>query len=221
MKPRARGASLGAEPRSPALAGIAAALAAFGVFAAVAVAALRFGAFATLDEQVAAALGRHASPALTAFMAGVSAWHAPHAIVALMVVAALVLLLRRNRAGALLLVGAVLGGATLNHLLKQTIRRPRPGLEHLLAATTDYSFPSGHVANATLLYGALAALVVQHAAPRPLRWAGVACAALLVALAGCSRLVLEAHRLSDVLAALPVGLGWLALCLGAAAALRR
>ena len=56
----------------------------------------------------------------------------------------------------------VFGGATLNHLLKHTIQRPRPGMEQLTQAATDFSFPSGHAANTTLLYGALALLLIRH-----------------------------------------------------------
>jgi membrane-associated phospholipid phosphatase len=199
---------------------LVAAVAAFGVFGAVAL-GMAFGAWDGLDGWMATALARRADPGLTAFMAAVSAWHAPLAIVALTALAGAVLLWRRDVAGALILAVTVLGGATLNHLLKHGIQRPRPGVDPMLGALTDYSFPSGHVTNSTLLYGALAALVVSRA-PRPCaRWAAVCCAIALVLLVSLSRLVLEAHRLSDVLASVPVGLGWLALCLAGAAALRR
>lgn len=201
--------------------GFAAALAAFGLFAALAVATLRWQWFTAWDAQTAHTLAQQASPAVVRFLAGVSALHAPRFIFLFTVAAAAVLLWRRDLAAALTLAATVLGGATLNHLLKHTLQRPRPGLEEALGLPTDFSFPSGHVANATLLYGALAVLVLQRATLRTVRWAVVCSALLMVSTVGLSRLVLRVHWLSDVLAAVPVGMGWLAFCFSVAALLRQ
>lgn len=200
--------------------GLAVALAAFALLGALAAATLRWQWFVSWDAQVAQALARHVTPTIAHFLAVVSALHAPRFIVLFTATAIAVLLWRRDLAAALTLAATVLGGTTLNHLLKHTLQRPRPGLEHALNLPTDFSFPSGHVANATLLYGALAVLVLQQAPPRLLRWAAVCGAVLMVLTVGLSRLVLRVHWFSDVLAAVPVGLGWLALCFSMTALLR-
>lgn len=214
------------EPRSSsavaARAGHAAlvALVLFGLFGVIACATLRGGWFETVDAQVAAALAAHVGTGMRAFLGAVSALHAPRAIVVWTAIALVVLLGRRDGGGAVLLLTSVFGGATLNHLFKHGFMRARPGLEQVLAAATDFSFPSGHVANATLLYGVLVILAWHHLPAGPRRAVALLSAALLVTLVACSRLALGAHRLSDVLAAVPLALGWLALCLAGAAALR-
>lgn len=196
--------------RPLALAGV---LVAAATFAAIAAGVASDGSIiAALDRATAAWIASHATPRWTQFMTVVSELHRPRGIAAVSAVAALWLAWRRRPARSLLLLAALAGGATLNHLLKHAFLRPRPGADAVLAASTNYSFPSGHAANATLLYGALAALVVIGTRSSPLRAAAVAGAVLAVLLVGASRLVLNAHYASDVLAGIAVGLGWLALC---------
>lgn len=170
-------------------------------------------AITAFDREVAAWLHVHASPALKRAMRAVSAAHAPRAILAMTALVALALLWRRDMLALATVLITVLGGATLNHVLKHSVQRARPIFDNVLAGATDFSFPSGHVANATLLYGVATALIVCHLRTWPARLAVALCAALLVASVGFSRIVLGAHYLSDVLAGVVVGLTWLALCL--------
>lgn len=174
-----------------------------------------------LDAQVADAVARLASPPLRAFMEGISAAHVPRGIALVTAVVALSLYAARRRADSLWLLLVVFGGAAFNHLLKHTIQRPRPGLEQLDAAATDFSFPSGHAANATLLYGALAMLVIRQLRSPWLRALAAGLAAAAVLLVGSSRLVLGAHHFSDVVAGVLLGLLVLALGAGVRAALQR
>lgn len=51
----------------------------------------------------------------------------------------------------------------LNWLLKLAFRRSRPTLGDYVHALQSYSFPSGHTAAATLLYGLIAAYLVSVA----------------------------------------------------------
>lgn len=183
--------------------------------------AVDFGWVAAVDAQVAAAMARHVTPGLSAFMAALSVWHGPRVIAAVTGLAAALLALDRDRVGALWILATVFGGAGVNHLLKHGIQRPRPGLEHLSGVATDFSFPSGHAANATLLYGALAVLVCRRVRSPRLRWAVATAAALMILLVGTSRLVLGAHHFSDVIAGMLVGAACLAVAVGARALLRR
>jgi membrane-associated phospholipid phosphatase len=185
------------------------------LFAAIAWAVFGAGFMVRPDAEWVAWLQTQATPAWVRAMRLVSDLHRPRAIVAATAVGVLVLLWRLDLAGALLLTVAVFGGATLNHLLKQGFQRPRPGSGSVLAVFTDFSFPSGHVANATLLDGALALLMTLRCGSRGLRVSGVAGATVLVVWVAASRLVLGAHYPSDVLAGAAVGLFWLALCLTA------
>ena len=77
----------------------------------------------------------------------------------------------------------------------------RPPREFWLATTDSFSFPSGHVGNTTALVVSIV-LLVQTSAPRYAR-ATFAVGACVCTIMGWSRLALNIHWLSDVLA------GWL------------
>lgn len=170
-----------------------------------------FGGVETLDAQVALTIAKLAAPGLQAFMEGLSAAHGPRGIAMLTAAMAALLIAGRQRADALWLLMVVFGGAALNHLLKHTIQRPRPGMEHLGSVATDFSFPSGHAANTTLLYGAMALLLIRHVQAPGLRALAAVFAGSAVLLVGSSRLVLGAHRFSDVAAGVLLGLLVLAI----------
>jgi len=121
---------------------------------------------------------------------------------------------KRQWAWVCVVVLAVPGGLGLNHLLKLVFERARPRWEDPLLSLSSYSFPSGHAAGATLVYGVLAAYLMANATTprRRIDWAILA--AFLVALVGLSRMYLGVHYLSDVLAAVCSSAAWLVLCLG-------
>ncbi|STQ93145.1 phosphatidylglycerophosphatase B [Janthinobacterium lividum] len=90
-------------------------------------------------------------------------------------------------------------------------------------ALSTYSFPSGHTATSTALYGLLAAYLICQTAPGAWgkRIAIALGAFLMAALVGFSRIYLGAHYLSDVLAAMAESYGWLAICIAGVSTLRR
>ncbi|HLS57653.1 MAG TPA: phosphatase PAP2 family protein [Zeimonas sp.] len=145
-------------------------------------------------------------------MAWLSALHAPRGIFAATIAVALALLWRRDWRGLGFVLVGVPGGAALNALLKHAFERPRPDFGGVALATSDFSFPSGHVANATLLWGSVALLALRRVDGAGARLGVVAAAVALVTLVAASRLVLGAHFPSDVLAAMAEGVAWLALC---------
>lgn len=134
---------------------------------------------------------------------------------------ALLLLYRKAWYRAMALVLTVGGGAILTSALKHLFHRPRPVFEHPLIDASGFSFPSGHMMGATLLYGFLAVLAVTQVT----RWRWRALAPLLalslILLIGLSRVYLGAHYLSDVMAAAAAGLAWLAFCLTGVATLQQ
>ena len=167
---------------------------------------------AGLDIQASAWLREHTGAAALRLLERISALHAPRAILAWTGAAALVLLARRDGAALAMLLLSVLGGASLNHVLKHSFMRPRPGMDAIAAAASDFAFPSGHVANASLLYGALAAVIAARSNRAGLRWGAAAFAVAMVALVAWSRVALGAHHVGDVLGGVLVGLAWLIVC---------
>lgn len=185
------------------------------LFAAIALAVFGSEVVRAWDGQALAELRGHVAAPWLRPLGAVSRWHRPQAIAGASVLALLVLLWRREGVEALWLFCAVGGGVELNDGVKHVVHRPRPSGESMWVATTDFRFPSGHVANATLLYGALALLLVGHLRSRALQTTVLLAAAGAVALVAASRLALGAHYPSDVAAGAALAVAWLALCAGA------
>jgi len=178
-------------------------------------------ALAECDARLGELLGRQAAAPIGAILSWMSALHAPRGVIALTALASVALWFRHERTGVVVLLASVLGGASINHALKHAFQRPRPGLEQAVSVATDFSFPSGHVANATLLYGTLAALIVLRTASPSVRIGAGAVAMLMVVCIACSRIALGAHRASDVAASVLVGLAWMTVCLAVRCVLSR
>lgn len=133
-------------------------------------------------------------------------------------IAGMLWLLRlRQRALCLGWVMAFVGNALLNHTLKGIFARARPLHEHGLAFADGWSFPSGHASGSVVAYGMLA-YVLARLLPRRLASLHLPLAALAAALAfatGSSRVFLQVHFASDVLAGFASGSAWLAVCIAA------
>ena len=113
------------------------------------------------------------------------------------------------------------GGLLLNVLMKLAFHRARPVFDDPLLTLSTYSFPSGHVAGSTILYGLVVVWVFGHTRRRSRRLLAVAGAFAAIGLVAFSRMYLGVHYLSDVSAAFAEGVAWLALCLSAFAAFWR
>jgi membrane-associated phospholipid phosphatase len=132
------------------------------------------------------------------------------AIVVGLAIALADLRLTRNRWTAPFLLAVILGDKLLTSGLKALVDRVRPDLDPI-AHTLGPSFPSGHSSTAAVLWGAVALIAVRWLAPRaaaPL--AGVA-VGIAVAVAA-SRVLLDVHWLTDVIAGLALGWAWFATC---------
>ena len=112
--------------------------------------------------------------------------------------------IRRPIATSLLMAGIAMFGIIAY--------RARPVSDHPLLVLTSYSFPSGHVAGATLFYGFLAAIYASGDSQWGRKVMAVLGATAVVALVALSRMVLGVHYLSDVLAAFAEGVAWLTVC---------
>jgi len=108
------------------------------------------------------------------------------------------------------LLAVLLGGTLITEAIKQLVDRARPELEPV-AATLGPAFPSGHSATAAAAWAAFALVAGRWWGPRA--WPALAGAAvgIAVAVAG-SRVLLDVHWLTDVLAGLALGWAWFASC---------
>jgi undecaprenyl-diphosphatase len=110
---------------------------------------------------------------------------------------------RRREAGFLLL--ALLGASALGHVFKLWVARPRPDLfPALLDVPGDWSFPSAHAMQAT------AAAVAWLLVTRHNREVWAIVLGFAVLLVGLSRIYLQVHFPSDVVAGILAALLWVA-----------
>ncbi len=111
------------------------------------------------------------------------------------------LLLRSGRMQEVLMLTLSLTATVLTvHTVKLIIRRPRPDSPELLVQMpADWSFPSAHTAQATAFF-LVVALVALRSLPLPTACITAAVSALVIVGVGWSRVYLQVHYLSDVLA---------------------
>lgn len=99
------------------------------------------------------------------------------------------------------------GAASLWYVLSRYFDRVRPATQ-MGTIVTDPSFPSGHSATAVVCYGLLAYLLLPHIRSKTGKWAVILGGVLIVFYIGFSRLFLNAHYLTDVIAGLALGVAW-------------
>ena len=165
------------------------------------------------DLRIAVWFHAHGSPALTQCFIVLTNLHALPAVGLYASLLALWLARRREFDWLLALAIAVPGGMALNWVFKLAYERARPVFDDPLLTLDTFSFPSGHAAGATLLYGFVAAYVLPRLRGTAARFACALMLASMVALVALSRVYLGVHFLSDVLAAICAATAWLALCL--------
>jgi len=108
------------------------------------------------------------------------------------------------------LLTVIVGEVVLVDSIKQLLDRVRPTFNPV-AATLGPSFPSGHSATAAALYASVALVLARRRSPRVRALLAAAAGGIAVAVA-CSRVMLDVHWLSDVVAGLAFGWAWFSIC---------
>jgi undecaprenyl-diphosphatase len=111
------------------------------------------------------------------------------------------------------LVVAFVGSQLVVVQLKEVFERPRPTAGSVVPLPESFAFPSGHAGGGVAAFGAAAVLVSERLASSRARTAVWVTAGVLAAASGISRIALNVHYVSDVLAGWCFGLAWLAACL--------
>ncbi len=170
------------------------------------------GWLARADSAVVTAAVELRSPDLTPVVHAVGSlaglWGVITATVAAAAVAAAY---TRSWRPVVLLVLAVAGEVLLYSTSAAVVGRARPDVPDLTQGLpVAASFPSGHAAAATVVYGGIALFVAACTRAR-WRWAVVVAAVVVVLAVGASRVYVAAHRPSDVVAGFLLGALWLAV----------
>jgi undecaprenyl-diphosphatase len=164
-----------------------------------------------IDRSVARWGNAHASAFSTHGLNAVTQLGSIYTVVVLCVVLAVVETVAERSAWIAAFIATVMVGEEILQLtVKQLADRVRPTFNPV-AATLGPSFPSGHSATAAAFY-ATAALVIGRRRPRPQRAALIGLAAGIAVAVAASRVLLDFHWLTDVLAGLALGWAWFAVC---------
>ncbi len=122
------------------------------------------------------------------------------------------LMLQRRLGSMTFLIAAIVGGALVSLILKETFGRPRPDLVTHLSYVTTSSFPSGHSMLSAVTYLTLGALLARIHTSRRIKAFFLIIAIFLTVLVGISRVYLGVHWPTDVLGGWTVGTAWAILC---------
>ena len=164
-----------------------------------------------LDTSVAQWSADHVGPESERWLNLLTQLGSTWLVVALALVVAVVSHRRQpNRWIPVFLLTVLVGQSLLSNGLKDLLDRVRPTLNPI-TETLGPSFPSGHSTAAAAFYAA-AALVLGRGVGKHGR-AVLAGAAVGIAVAvACTRVLLDVHWLSDVIAGLFLGWAWFAAC---------
>ena len=149
------------------------------------------------------------SPPLNKIMIFITNIASPSHLAVMSLILLGILVYRKKWHCSLLLVFSMAGGMLLEVVTKLIVHRTRPG--NALVEASGYSFPSGHATMAIIFFSLLAYSFKDDIRNKALRYIFIISNILLFMLIGFSRVYLNVHWLSDVLAGFGSGLFWLTL----------
>ena len=164
----------------------------------------------TIDQDISSWVNDHTTRISHDVLQVITQFGATEFVVLAAVVVAIVESIRRPSRWIVPFLAVVLiGQSRLTNGLKELLDRVRPALNpaaHLLGP----SFPSGHTATAAAFWAAVALLMGRGRGRRARALLAGGAAAIAVAVA-CSRVLLDVHWFSDVVAGLALGWAWFAI----------
>ena len=168
--------------------------------------------FAGLDGQVARWFANHSAPAANRFMLWTAHLSSVVWLGGIALLAAMILLWRREKFRLLLLLLAGPLGVGLDFFLKQLFARERPGFGDEFFGR-GAGVLHGDMLSATVVYGALAYVLVRGVLRWRYRALLILLAMLILFVIALSSLYLGAYSFSDVLGAMIEGAVWLSFCI--------
>jgi len=126
----------------------------------------------------------------------------------------MVLLVLRDRLGALQLLTASVGAGILTLVAKNLIERIRPEEAQRLIVVSGFSYPSGHSLSTSALYLTIAIIAGRYVQHRGARATIVLAVSAVLIMIGTSRVYLGVHYPTDVVSGISLGAAWALLLAG-------
>jgi len=143
-------------------------------------------------------------------------------VLTLATVAIGVALIRRGqRVVAFAWMAAQAGSGILNWALKGLYERARPEYADAFLYSSSFAFPSGHAMGTFVFCGLGCYLLLRDGRSWTSSWVTIAVALSWSVVMAFSRLYLGVHFVSDVVAGLVAGSGWLVVCVSSLEIIRR
>jgi len=172
------------------------------------------GDVGAMDRTIALAVARMRTPWLTIAAIDVTALGSITLVILFSAFTLVVLLVLRDRIGALQLLAASAGAGILTTVTKNLIERIRPEEAQQLIVVSGFSYPSGHSLSTSALYltiAIIAARYIQHSGARVAIFLALSAVVILV---GSSRIYLGVHYATDVVSGISLGAAWALLLAG-------
>jgi undecaprenyl-diphosphatase len=172
------------------------------------------GEVGAMDSAILLAVAKKRTPWLTTTAVDVTALGSITLVVLFTAFTLVVLLVLRDRLGALQLLAASAGAGILTLVTKNIIERIRPEEAQQLIVVSGYSYPSGHSVSTSALYLTIAIIAghyVQHSGARATIFLAVSAVLIMV---GASRVYLGVHYATDVVSGISLGAAWALLLAG-------
>jgi undecaprenyl-diphosphatase len=141
-------------------------------------------------------------------MEDISALGGAPVLILILIGACTALSIHGKKLHAALLIAAALAGQFSVEIIKTLLNRARPGTDLTLEGGFPRGFPSGHTAEATIVFMTIAVLVAALDVDRRIKTLAFGMAGFVSIGVGMSRLHLGAHWPSDIVAAWLLGLAW-------------
>lgn len=126
-------------------------------------------------------------------------------VLVIVLICILLLIFYKNKKELIPLYLVTIISTILNNILKPIFARPRPELIQLVTEDT-YSFPSGHASASMTFYGYLIYMVWQSKLEKKWKVVLTTILSLLILTIGYSRIYLNVHHISDILAGFMVSI---------------
>jgi undecaprenyl-diphosphatase len=172
------------------------------------------GDVGAMDSAILLAVAKTRTPWLTVTAVDLTALGSITLVVLFSAFTFLVLLVLRDRMGALQLLAASAGAGILTLVTKNFIERIRPEEAQQLIAVSGFSYPSGHSVSTSALYLTIAIIIgrfVQHSGARAALFLAVSAVLIMI---GASRVYLGVHYATDVVSGISLGAAWALLLAG-------